>query len=620
MAWMREPVTRRRFLAGTTAAVAAGLAGAVWRPDRLLRRGGGTEAARAYCMAMHVHACFSEGSGSMEAQLVQAVEAGVDVLWWTEHDQRMNAHGYRQWVHFDGLTEREDDRVWTWRPVTAGKPSRTRAEFGGAEASPRDAGGRSLLLAAESTGSYARHALRSKADQDLIRTSLDGQSIEIDLRPVSVSDTAFVSVDLVTSYRPARNGRPAGTYTLSYRVGGGRTPGSMVAREDMGIITLDVPTGEWTRVTLAPAQDLGALWPGVDGRDAGLFEVRLTATTMSGGEASAYFDGLHFGRTRNGGQTPLSTQRELTRLYEPQFPTVRQIQSLELSMTTPHLGWYGGRLKLPDHPDSRTTATGDPADAEAAVRMVHGAGGVASYNHMFGTSKDPVSEAAQEKARRAKAAELVANRAVGCDLVEVGYRVRGGCTLERHVSVWDTCSRNAVFLTGTGVSDDHNGEAWLEQELNFVTWVWAASNEVDDLVEALRRGRAYFGDPARFRGRLDLLVDEAVPMGAVSVSDRDERRLGIRLDALPDGGTVEIVRGDVDLAGPRQVDPVLSSATLDQSDFDEAGVASVPVDTTASRFVRVVVKARDGLPVAFSNPVWLLRSEPRQGIPAARRV
>src|ERR1700759_1466374 len=40
-------------------------------------------------MAMHVHSSFSEGVGSMEAQLTQAQLNGVNVLWWTDHDQRM---------------------------------------------------------------------------------------------------------------------------------------------------------------------------------------------------------------------------------------------------------------------------------------------------------------------------------------------------------------------------------------------------------------------------------------------------------------------------------------------------------------------------------------------------
>jgi hypothetical protein len=56
-------------------------------------------------MAMHVHASFSERTGSMEAQLSEAEANNVNVLWWTEHDWRMAATCYRTQVSFDSLTD-----------------------------------------------------------------------------------------------------------------------------------------------------------------------------------------------------------------------------------------------------------------------------------------------------------------------------------------------------------------------------------------------------------------------------------------------------------------------------------------------------------------------------------
>lgn len=602
--------------------VAGGAAVVALRPDRRVDHLGGdaSEPLRPYCMALHLHACYSEGPGSMEAQLAQATRSGVDVVWWTEHDQRMTAHGYREWVHFDGMTETENDQAWSWAPKSSGKPSQTRNDFVTDVASPRDASRPgSLLLGVTSSGDPSRHELLAQSAQYLYRTSLDGQTIELDVRPEAVSADAFVALEITTSYRPARAGRPAGVYVLSYRIGGGRTPGSAVDKDQLGIITVDGRPGEWTTLRVTPANDLAALWPGVDGRDAALFELRLVAVAQSG-EASAHFDGLHFIRRANSKQQPLRTQTELANAYEAQFPTVRQIQAVELSLITPHIGWYGGKLTLPDHHGEGAAATVDPADALAAVRAVHAAGGLASYNHPFGTETPKLNEAQQDKARRVKSAELISNKALGCELLEVGYRLRGGCTLDRHVSVWDNSSRNGIFLTGTGVSDDHKGKDWLNQQLNFVTWVWAASDAEPDLLDALRRGRAYFGDPAHFRGRLDLMVDGKVPMGAVSVADDDKRQLAIHLDGLPDGGRVQVIRGDVDFAGPEEVDPKLDIRELTASDFDRAGRAKVTVDTGASRFVRVTLVTSDNLPVAYSNPVWLMKERPNAGIPIARQV
>lgn len=619
---MRYKLSRRSVLAGAGVVAAATTAEVLWRPERRFRRPAApVGGVRPYSMAMHVHASFSEGPGSMEAQLTQAVEQGVDVLWWTEHDQRMAAHAYREFVHFDGPVELENDLVWKWVPQTIGAAGAVTHRFVTDVYSPRDAAKPgSLLLGVSSDGDRAVHQLQGVAEQSLLRTSLDGHTIQLDLRPTSVSTTSFIGVDVVTSYRPARNGRPAGNYVLSYRVGGSYPAGTLVTKDEKGIITLDAPVGEWTTVTLRPARDLSALWPGVDGRDAALFEFHLVASALTGGTAAGYFDRLRFVRARNDGQLPLQTQGELARAYEEQFPTVRQIQALELSLTTPHLGWYGGRLALPDHRGEQAGASLDPARAAAAVKLVQSRGGVASYNHMFGTGTGGLTALQQEKARQLKAAELVVNQALGCDLLEVGYRLRGGCTLDQHVSVWDSCSRNAVFLTGTGVSDDHKGKDWAGLELNFVTWAWARSSDTDDLVDALRRGRAYFGDPRHFRGRIDLTVDGTVPMGSVGVSDRDSRELWLEVAGIPPGGSVDVLRGDVDHAGPDQVDPVLSTTTLRAGDFDAADVATVTVDCSVSRFVRLVVKTADGVPVGFSNPIWLLRERPPRGIPKARRT
>jgi hypothetical protein len=48
----------------------------------------------AYSMAMHVHSSFSEQDASMDSQLFQASKNSADVLWWTDHDTRMDGIGY----------------------------------------------------------------------------------------------------------------------------------------------------------------------------------------------------------------------------------------------------------------------------------------------------------------------------------------------------------------------------------------------------------------------------------------------------------------------------------------------------------------------------------------------
>jgi len=54
------------------------------------------------------------------------------------------------------------------------------------------------------------------------------------------------------------------------------------------------------------------------------------------------------------------------------------------------------------------------------------------------------------------ASTLLANHVLGADLLEVGYILRQGVDVNHHIGLWDVLSRNAVFLTGNGVSDEYH--------------------------------------------------------------------------------------------------------------------------------------------------------------------
>jgi hypothetical protein len=231
-----------------------------------------------------------------------------------------------------------------------------------------------------------------------------------------------------------------------------------------------------------------------------------------------------------------------------------------------------------------------------------------------------VLPAAQQDAMRASvAASIVAGRAMGSDILEVGYPSRGGVDLDHHAQVWDVCSRNGVFMTGTGVSDDHSGMDWLGQQANFVTWAYSTSRELDHLLPSLSSGNVFFGNPALFTGTLGLLVDGEAPMGSITVSHARSRNVRILADRLPAGSTVRVVRGTVDMAGPTVPEPGTTFQDIAATQF-KRGYVDLKVDTGAPRFMRVEVRATDGTPIALSNPVWLLRDTPEGGIPRHRGV
>jgi len=371
-------------------------------------------------------------------------------------------------------------------------------------------------------------------------------------------------------------------------------------------------------VSVNPCDDIAALWPDIDEHDFSSNELTLSASS-TGAQASGYFDYLRFSRPNTSGNIPLRIQRGMRERYAAKYPKVVQQPALEMGQFLPHLNWFGGSLTLADY---SSVTTGNHLDfMKQQVQTAHAAGGVVSYNHPYGyTSIGLLPQATQDANREQLASTLLGNKAIGCDLIEVGYRSRAGMDLAHHVSLWDVLSRNALFLTGNGVTDDHSGTNWLNLTNNWVTSVWAPKRSRPALLHALRSGRAWLSSLSGFKGQLDLLVDNAVPMGSASVSGVTQRNVLIVATGMPAGSTLRVVRGTVDYAGTGDPTPstqVVATFTATQL---SGGSATLSINTSTSRFVRTEVVNNSGVVVAVSNPVWLLREQPPGGIPAPRQA
>ena len=448
-------------------------------------------------MAMHVHASFSEGIGSMQAHLAEAERTGVEVIWWTEHDHRMVARRYLDNVHFNGLTEWSGATSVTWRSSYAGALRTSSASIVTKPVSPNDVGDRALRLSAVSSGAYGgTRTLTADVRNYGLTTSIDGTTVVLDVRPIDIGEDAWFDIVVETSYRPAISGRPAGQYRLRYRVGGGRPVDSVVEVEPLdGLIVVDAPAMRWTTLSLDLVTDFTQLWPDVDFRDSALTEFAFAVTSRNQASSTFVVDALRFDRTHKGANSVLEVQRELIAHYTPLFPTVVQHQGLEVSENTPHLNWLGV-------PEIWPAAAPENTDIGLAISAIQASGGVASYNHPFGTSGGPLSTSQRTAKRRALTATFIDERVFGADVLEVGYTGgRAGMVQSDYVAMWDVLSRNLVLATGVGVTDDHRGISWTGQQWRHVTGVWAADTELASLQAALRAGRAWFADLAALTGR-----------------------------------------------------------------------------------------------------------------------
>jgi hypothetical protein len=322
-------------------------------------------------------------------------------------------------------------------------------------------------------------------------------------------------------------------------------------------------------------------------------ELQIVVEARRGGRVSTYVDALRIERRRTGDALFEEQKRMASDLT--QLGIVNHVGQ-EISYAA-HLNAYGADVPLVDgreHPRGLT-----PAEA---VAHAHAHGGIVSLNHVFGVSEDtlPLNAAHYE----AQVADLVAVRAWDADLLEVGYRQRG-FGLHVFLDLWDRLSAAGIFITGVGVSDSHNVEAgWLHGPNNFITWVYARSPSQPDLMDGLKAGRAYFGDPTRFDGRLDIETDAGARMGQVVVASRDGERVRYRAEGLREGQTLRVVRDG--RPGPQW------------TPRDGGLEWSEEIRVEAPTFVRIEVR-EGSQAVALGNPLYLLPASSERRVPEARR-
>lgn len=565
--------------------------------------------------AMHIHSSYSEMQGSYDSHLAEAVRCGVQVLWPTDHDWRMNAVNYFTTLRFLKL-ERSNGSAVTYRAGASGAPLDASATLVASPTSPRDPQGGACHLFARSGGTAPAWADLGVTPSKLLRTGILGTRLSFDVNAVSIGLDAWAEVLISHSYHPARGGRPAGQYQIAYRIG---ARSGYQTRGLLGIVWLPVMAGSWARLTVDPAGDFARLWPDMANiaGDNNVYALWFRAGSQNGASAEVYFANAFIERTRAQGDAPLFAQRELLDALEPMYGVTIH-PGLELSRGSQHTNWFGGSFRMPDY------TTVDPADLVAQTRLIHEYGGLASYNHPFGVvQKGLDTPSAQDYRRRRIATFLLQNRCFGADILEVGYHERGRASLETLLALADTLARNGVWLTYNGVSDNHVGTSfsWSRDFAHntFATGLWAASVVEGDLLDALRAGRSFCGELGVFNGQLWSDVDGAA-LGSVSISQVNTRRLTISGIGMPANGYIEVVQGPVDYAGSGAPDPgTVVVSKVDVAVLRTTGAATVTLDTSRSSFVRLnLVDASVSRRTCFTSPTWLLREPPPTAIPSMR--
>ena len=120
-----------------------------------------------YRLAMHVHSSFSEGVGSMYAQLTEAARTGHDLVFFTEHDWRKKGLDHlRRGIHFSGASEYEDPAgTWMWTNRVEGSPAARSQSWVSSPSSPVEPGPASLQLGHHADQRHRLQPLRRRRQQ-----------------------------------------------------------------------------------------------------------------------------------------------------------------------------------------------------------------------------------------------------------------------------------------------------------------------------------------------------------------------------------------------------------------------------------------------------------------------
>lgn len=570
--------------------------------------------ARYYSVQLHLHGSLSEGVGTMAGQTRAAQElGGVDVLWWTDHDWRIARHTFVDRFDFDQLRRRipipHRGAPWSKRPrkiLTAWH---------------RRDGGEALAVAEQK---IRRQALQGEGALELSASARPGQLSwgwtggEVDAsggrftRPLSSEVTVRLAVrpemplgeDAQLEIRFALSRQEEGLAELLYRVG--ETGPRRRRTQDgklVGVVPVTAPPGEWTQLTLPVSKDAQELDLG--GGDNSLRRVDVRLWVRRGAEARVLVDDLRLEALRDGAAV-LALEEQRAKELEAASGIVQHV-GLEISYGV-HFNAFLPRVELPDF-----GAFPHGMEPRATVDWVHERGGVVSYNHIFGAGDEPEEEVQEELAPRGDLA--VRERLYGADLLEVGYPQRV-LPLSQHLAVWDRLSANGTVVTGIGTSDSHDQEEGWRGGNNFLTWVWAADTGRAALLEGLRCGRVFFGDPARFRGTLELATEEGRPMGQVIEHDGASQRLVLTATALPPDSRIRwIVDGRV----TREETPALQDARPDAAGSPATFRSELLTTVGDPGFVRVEVW-QGGRGLAFTNPLFFQSpdSEVSSPLPSCR--
>jgi len=552
------------------------------------------DAGAPYSMQLHVHGPLSEGDSTHAFQAREAAAWGVDLLWWTDHD----------YLYFPALKNTLYEADWSAGDAIITAPT-------------GEPDGPSYWL----PGGDAEVVLALAYDDDLARGG--APSVSIGGAREGGADWAWASASWQAP--PTRVHYPLLSdvqLALSVRAPAGWDPGAARLRVElpMSVVEEGAQRVIWLvdRGDDAPVEGEGAVVIPVDWRAGDWADVSLDLSALAadgtlpegldlsvrglvawiglapGAEATFHLGGLR-AEDRLQGEDLRAAQRAL--LEGHLSSEVRHLVGHEISWHDReidfHLTAFGAGVAFPDY-----DAISLGEDFPEAVGAARAAGGLVAATHPFGAHtvllpdwRDTVDAALVEACDHLDAVGIY-----GADLLEAGYPARV-YELSTHLALWDCLTARGHVVTGIGTSDTHWSQAWAEFENRYVTWALPHGDGEAALLDALRAGRAFFGDPVLMAGRaplLDLRIEGRAAMGQVLDG----------LEAAPLSVTAL-------LAGAAEGDTLrwILDGALAAEDAAADGEHALEITPGAWSWVRAELRDAEGQGLLVSNPIYLSTGE-----------
>ena len=549
---------------------------------------------------LHLHGSLSEGDATMMWHTAQAELHGVDVLWWSDHDNMIQMCTRAGGYDFDGGAFTEDiERVGLPAthgvyPVTddlaslesvllPGGPSGTGHHWrlsGHAPQGDPDWHQARFEYAVEEPASFQRLPMMAGVTETLaIRT----------LQPLSDDWQFRFTVGLSGNMAGTRNG-------ITYYLSG--VDLSATSTDDHLFVPLAAPSeGDWTELELPLTATAEAF---AEGDDQSGMDYAFELWLRDGAAATVDLDDLSFAWSLEGEPLRDYQGQVLAERYSDGSVIHYVGQEITLVEGKRHVNPLGAEpVPLVDY---WTTGEIPFEDATAHARD-HGA--LAQCNHPFGSATVIEYEGADADLQvELLAEEWIAADVHGCDLVEVGYRARV-LDLPHLLMFWDRLAAAGYPLTGVGTTDHHWASDWLDSPNPFQTWVFLDEPSRGGIADQLGAGRAFFGDPGPFVGQdplLDLWTEDGAVMGQVLATEADQV-LHVETGTIDPGWTLRlVVDGDE-----------VETRMLEGDETDT--VFELPRGDAGT--VRVELLDLDGVPILLSNPLYLVW--PGDEVPPRRR-